>query len=232
MIHDIHKYVYMNILALFLLSLFLSYLSFPLARFLSLSRSVSLFLSSLPLSLDVSLLVFVTWKSLCVTHARALVFSLWLLYYPFQKKFSFTPSLLLSCSLFLSIFFYTCMYIPQLAPWKLALNFTCLVSPWVTLWKTSQPPTFCAAWYLLLPSQRTCTPSRWWWWLLLLSLLEKWYSNCVWNSLVFSYLALMNGVVCVVCPFVDDEKLKNTHVDLALLVWGPALLSTHAPLPP
>ena len=42
----------------------------------------------------------------------------------------------------------------------------------------------------------------------------------------------MSGVVCVVCPFADDEKLKNIHVDLVLLVWGPALLSTHAPLPP
>jgi len=28
----------------------------------------------------------------------------------------------------------------------------------------------------------------------------------------------MGGVVCVVCPFADDEKLKNIHVDLALLV--------------
>jgi len=42
----------------------------------------------------------------------------------------------------------------------------------------------------------------------------------------------VSGVVCVVCPFADDEKLKNIHVDLALLVWSPALLSTHAPLPP
>ena len=42
--------------------------------------------------------------------------------------------------------------------------------------------------------------------------------NCVWNSLVFSYIALMSGVVCVVCPFADDEKLKNIHVDLASLV--------------
>jgi len=40
----------------------------------------------------------------------------------------------------------------------------------------------------------------------------------VWNSRVFSYLASMSGVVCVVCPFADDEKLKNMHVDLALLV--------------
>ena len=39
-----------------------------------------------------------------------------------------------------------------------------------------------------------------------------------WNSLVFSYLASMSGVVCVVCSFADDEKLKNIHVDLALLV--------------
>jgi len=28
----------------------------------------------------------------------------------------------------------------------------------------------------------------------------------------------MSGVVCVVYPFADDEKLKNIHVDLALLV--------------
>ena len=33
-----------------------------------------------------------------------------------------------------------------------------------------------------------------------------------------SYLASMSGVVCVVCPFADDEKLKNIHVDPALLV--------------
>jgi hypothetical protein len=38
----------------------------------------------------------------------------------------------------------------------------------------------------------------------------------------------MSGVVCVVCPFADVEKLKNIHVDLALLVWGPALLSTRS----
>jgi len=28
----------------------------------------------------------------------------------------------------------------------------------------------------------------------------------------------MSGVVRVVCPFADDEKLKNIHVDQALLV--------------
>jgi len=28
----------------------------------------------------------------------------------------------------------------------------------------------------------------------------------------------MSGVVCVVCPFADDEKLKDIPVDLALLV--------------
>jgi len=28
----------------------------------------------------------------------------------------------------------------------------------------------------------------------------------------------MSGVVCFVGPFADDEKLKNIHVDLALLV--------------
>jgi len=42
----------------------------------------------------------------------------------------------------------------------------------------------------------------------------------------------MSGVVCVVCTFANDEKQENIHVDLALLVWGPTLLSTHAPLPP
>ena len=30
----------------------------------------------------------------------------------------------------------------------------------------------------------------------------------------------MSGVVCVVCPFADDEKLKNIHVDLAAGVSG------------
>ena len=42
----------------------------------------------------------------------------------------------------------------------------------------------------------------------------------------------MNGVVCLVCPFAGDEKLKSIHVDLALWVWGPTLLSTHALLTP
>ena len=30
-----------------------------------------------------------------------------------------------------------------------------------------------------------------------------------------TYLHIVSGVVCVVCPFADDEKLKNIHVDLA-----------------
>ena len=49
---------------------------------------------------------------------------------------------------------------------------------------------------------------------------ESWRNNVVivFGTLVFSYLASMSGVVCVVCPFADDEKLKNIHVDLALLV--------------
>jgi len=42
----------------------------------------------------------------------------------------------------------------------------------------------------------------------------------------------VSGVVCVVCDFADDEILKNIHVDLASLVWGATLLSTHAPLTP
>jgi len=28
----------------------------------------------------------------------------------------------------------------------------------------------------------------------------------------------VSGVVYVVCPFAGDEKLKNIHVDLALLI--------------
>jgi len=28
----------------------------------------------------------------------------------------------------------------------------------------------------------------------------------------------MSGVVCVVCPFADDEKLKNSHANPELLV--------------
>ena len=45
-------------------------------------------------------------------------------------------------------------------------------------------------------------------------------SNCVRNSLVFSYLASMSGVVCVVCPFADDEKLKNIHMRLVFSRQG------------
>jgi len=75
-----------------------------------------------------------------------------------------------------------------------------------------------------------------WWWLRLISLLEKECNNCVWTSFVFSYLASHSEwhlmIVCVVYSFACNEKLKNIHVDLALLVWGPTLLSTHAPLPP
>jgi len=29
---------------------------------------------------------------------------------------------------------------------------------------------------------------------------------------------IVSGVVCVVCPFADDEKPENIHVDLVLLV--------------
>jgi len=45
---------------------------------------------------------------------------------------------------------------------------------------------------------------------------------------------IVSGVVCVVCPFCKWwlGKNKNNHVDLAWLVWGPTLLSTHPPLPP
>ena len=38
-----------------------------------------------------------------------------------------------------------------------------------------------------------------WWWLLLLSLLKKQYSNFVWNSLVFSYLASHSEWRCLRC---------------------------------
>jgi len=38
------------------------------------------------------------------------------------------------------------------------------------------------------------------------------------GTLSSSCLVSTSGVVCVVCPFADDKKLKNIHVDLALLV--------------
>jgi len=37
-------------------------------------------------------------------------------------------------------------------------------------------------------------------------------------SSFLTYLQIVSGVVCVVCPFAGDEKLKNIHVDLTLLV--------------
>jgi len=33
-----------------------------------------------------------------------------------------------------------------------------------------------------------------------------------------SFLHIVSGVVCIVCPFTGDEKLNNVHVNLALLV--------------
>ena len=33
-----------------------------------------------------------------------------------------------------------------------------------------------------------------------------------------TYLHIVSGVVCGVCTLAGDEKLKNIHVDLALLV--------------
>jgi len=47
---------------------------------------------------------------------------------------------------------------------------------------------------------------------------HSWRNNVVIAFGTLSSLASMSGVVCVVCPFADDEKLKNIHVDLALLV--------------
>jgi len=37
-------------------------------------------------------------------------------------------------------------------------------------------------------------------------------------SFFFTLLHIVSGVVCIVCLFAGDEKLKNIHVDLALLV--------------
>jgi len=37
-------------------------------------------------------------------------------------------------------------------------------------------------------------------------------------SFCLTQLHIVSGVVCVVCPFAGDEKLKNIHVDLVLLV--------------
>jgi len=77
----------------------------------------------------------------------------------------------------------------------------------------------------------SCQSERWW--LLLLSFLEKYYSNCVWNSPVFSYLASRSAWRCLRwLSFYKWWKTNNIHVDLAALLWGPTLLSTHVPLPP
>jgi len=76
--------------------------------------------------------------------------------------------------------------------------------------------------------QYICT---WWWWLLLLSFWEKWCSNCIWNSLVFSCLASYCEWRCLrYLSFCRWWKSKNIHIDLALWLWGPTLLNTHAPL--
>jgi len=37
-------------------------------------------------------------------------------------------------------------------------------------------------------------------------------------SSFLTQLHVVRGVVCVVCAFTGDEKMKNIHVDLALLV--------------
>ena len=50
-------------------------------------------------------------------------------------------------------------------------------------------------------------------------------------SSFLNQIHIVSGVVCVVCASAGDEKLKNIVVDLVLLK-GPTLLSTHAPLPP
>jgi len=51
------------------------------------------------------------------------------------------------------------------------------------------------------------------------------------NSLIFSYLASHSEWRCLRCLSCRWYKTENIHVDLALWVWGPTLLSTHAPLP-
>ena len=35
---------------------------------------------------------------------------------------------------------------------------------------------------------------------------------------VLTSLHILSGVICVVCPFAGDEKLKKIHVDVALLL--------------
>ena len=112
-IYDIHIYVCMYILTLFLSSLFLSHLFLSLSRSLSLSHSVSLFpgLFSLPLSLAVSLQVFVTWY-LYVSRTRARLFCS-------SQTFSvfLSLSLFLSCSLALSFSFF-CIHICTYQSWE------------------------------------------------------------------------------------------------------------------
>ena len=55
-------------------------------------------------------------------------------------------------------------------------------------------------------------------------------SNCIWNSLVFSYLASHSERRCLRCSsFCRWWKTENIYVNLASLVWGPTLLSKHTP---
>ena len=51
---------------------------------------------------------------------------------------------------------------------------------------------------------------------------HSWRNNVVFAfgtlSSFLTQFHIVSGVVCVVCPFAGEGKLKNIHVDLALLV--------------
>jgi len=70
-----------------------------------------------------------------------------------------------------------------------------------------------------------------WWRLPLFSLSEKWYNNCVWNSLIFSYLASHCEWRCLLFLSFCRCWTRKHSCRSSVIVWGPNLLSTHAPLP-
>jgi len=57
-------------------------------------------------------------------------------------------------------------------------------------------------------------------------------ANCIWNSLVFSYLASMSVVVCVVCSFADDEKHSCRSSVISMRSCPPQYQRSSAPLNP
>jgi len=76
----------------------------------------------------------------------------------------------------------------------------------------------------------------WWWWLLLLSLLKKKCSNCVWNSLVFSYLDSHSEWSCLrclsCCRWWKTEKYSCRSSVISMRSYPPLYPRSSTPLNP